>query len=201
MRAPRSRAALPALLVTGLALGGCSGDTAATIVQPTCASGDDGAASNAVVLIAQSVPSATWVPCLRTPPPLGWAFNSLHARDGRAHFSLDSDRDGQQAIEVGLEKSCDTVGATEIPSDREGMRRFERVTMTTPRFEGERYYVFDGGCITFVFRLGGDNGDNRGEPLALATQAVGAVSRADLLEQVHEESDGRLELDPPTGSG
>jgi hypothetical protein len=68
--------------------------------------------------------------------------------------------------------------------------------MTTPRFEGKRYYLFDGGCITFVFRLGGDS-DNRGEPLALATQAVGAVSRADLLRQVHDDSGGRLSLDPP----
>jgi hypothetical protein len=70
--------------------------------------------------------------------------------------------------------------------------------MTTPRFEGERYYVFEGGCITFVFRLGGES---RGEPLALATQAVGAVSRADLLDQVHDESDRRLELDPPGEAG
>ncbi len=79
------------------------------------------------------------------------------------------------------------------------MRRFERVTLTTPRFEGERYYVFDGGCITFTFRL---TGDSRGEPLALATQSVGAISREDLLAQVHDESDGRLSLDPATeGSG
>jgi hypothetical protein len=78
------------------------------------------------------------------------------------------------------------------------MDRFERVTTTTPRFEGERYYVFDGGCITFVFRLGGES---RGEPLALATQAIGAVSRADLVAQVREQSDGRLELDPPEEAG
>jgi hypothetical protein len=73
------------------------------------------------------------------------------------------------------------------------MRRLERVTRTTPNFEGERYYVFDGGCITFVFRL---TGDNPGEPLGLATQVVGAASRADLQAQVHEESNGRLSLDP-----
>jgi hypothetical protein len=70
--------------------------------------------------------------------------------------------------------------------------------MTTPRFEGERYYVFDGGCIVLDFRL---SADNRGEPLALATQVVGAVSRADLRDQVHQESDGRLQLDPPEGDG
>jgi len=165
-------------------------------VLPTCTQGEHGAASNAVVLMAQSVPSATWVPCLRTALPLGWDFEHLDARNGVARFWLNSDRDGDLAIEVRLEKSCVTSGTTEVPSDRDGMKRLERITRTTPEFEGKRYYVFDGGCITFVFRLGGDS-DNRGEPLALATQAVGAVSRADLLRQVHDDSDGRLSLDPP----
>jgi hypothetical protein len=180
-------------LLVGLGLSGCSSDTTATTELPTCSDGEDESASNAVVLMAQSVPTATWVPCLRTALPLGWAFHHLDARDGASFFSLDSDRDGQEAIKVRLEDSCDTTGATEIPSDREGMERLERVTVTTPHFEGERYYVFDGGCMTFVFRL---DGESRGEPLALATQAVGAVSRADLLRQVHDESDGRLSLDP-----
>jgi hypothetical protein len=192
------RSAGVALLLAGLALSGCSSDTTTTFVQPTCASGDGGEASNAVVLMAQSVPTATWVPCMRTTPPQGWSFHHLDARNGAATFWLDSDRDGQLAIEVRLDESCDTTGSTEIPSDRNGMHRFERVTATTPQFRGERYYVFDGGCITFTFQLGGDN---RGEALALATQSVGTVSRADLVEQVREDSGGRLELDPPRGSG
>jgi len=181
------------LLALALALSGCASDTTATTQLPTCSEGDDGAAANGVVLMAQSVPTAAWVPCLRQALPLGWNFHHLQARDDEARFWLDSDRDGQQAIEVRLQSSCDTEGATEIPSDRDGLKRFERVTLTTPRFEGERYYVFDGGCITFVFRL---SGDSRGEPLALATQSIGAVSRADLLDQVREESGGRLSLDP-----
>jgi hypothetical protein len=181
------------LLVLALGLTGCSSDTTATSQLPTCSEGDDGAAANGVVLMAQSVPTAAWVPCLKQALPLGWGFHLLKARDDGSSFWLNSDRDGQQAIEVRLDESCGTEGSTEIPTDREGLKRFERVTLTTPRFEGERYYVFDGGCITFVFNL---NGDSRGEPLALATQSIGAVSRADLLDQVHEESGGRLSLDP-----
>jgi hypothetical protein len=143
--------------------------------------------------MAQSVPTASWVPCLRTTLPLGWTFQHLDARNGISRFWLNSDRDGQKAIEVRLEDSCTTAGSTQIASDREGMRRLERVTRTTPHFEGERYYVFDGGCITFVFRL---SGDNPGEPLSLATQVVGSVSRAELQNQVRDESNGRLTLDP-----
>jgi hypothetical protein len=180
------------LLGLVLALAGCSSDTTATTQQPTCSEGGD-AAANGVLLMAQSVPTAAWVPCLSTALPLGWSFHHLDARSDGSTFSLDSDRDGQQAIEVRLEGSCDTAGSTEIPTDREGLERYERVTRTTPTFEGERYYVFDGGCITFDFRL---NGDSRGEPLALATQSIGAVSRSDLIDQVHEDSGGRLNLDP-----
>ena len=39
-------------------------------------------------------------------------------------------------------------------------------------------------------------GEERGEALALATQAIGAISRDDLRTQVHDESGGLLSLDP-----
>jgi hypothetical protein len=196
VRAARVPLVLLLLAVGGLS--GCASDTTATTQQPVCEDGEDGTAANGVILMAQSVPTAEWVPCLRSALPLGWGFHHLDARNDIARFWLNSDRDGTQAIEVRLERSCDTDGATEIRSDREGMRRFERVTRTTPSYQGERYYRFEGGCITFVFNLRGDDdtGGNRGEGLALATQSVGAVSRADLLEQVHDASDGRLSLDP-----
>jgi hypothetical protein len=188
---PAATAAL--LAATALAVAGCASDTTATTEVPSCAQGHGGRAANGVVLMAQSVPSSAWVPCLATTLPIGWGFHHLDARNGVARFWLDSDRDGQRAIQVRLEPSCDSHGATEIPSEREGMTRLERVTMTTPHFEGERYYVFDGGCITVVFRL---TGDSRAEGLALATDAVGVVSRTDLQDQVHHESNGRLDLDP-----
>ena len=181
--------------LVALAVAGCSSDgpNSAITNAPLCETGHDGQAANAVILMAQSVPSAGWVPCIRAALPLGWNFHHLEASNGEARFWLDSDRDGTRAVEVRLTGSCSTAGATEIPSYREDMRRLERVERISPGYVGRRYYVFDGGCLTVLFRLGGDN---PGEALALATQVVGVVSRADLQEQVHEESDGRLELDP-----
>jgi hypothetical protein len=176
-----------------LVLAGCSSEgTSVSLEVPACESGDDGRAAHGVVLMAQSVPAAQWVPCVGS-VPLGWDFSGLDARSGSARFWLDSDRDGRHAIEVRLEESCDTEGATEIPTDREGLRRLERVTQVTPEFHGRRYYLFEGGCMTVVFTL---SGEGRGEPLALATQGIGVVSREDVAAQVRDESGGRLELDP-----
>ncbi len=188
------RAAVTALVGVPLLAAGCGAGAAGTIgAVPACATGDDARAANAVVLMAQAVPTATWVPCVES-VPVGWTFAGLEAQTGSARFWLDSDRDGAHAIEVRLTAGCDTDGATEIPSERDGLRRFERVTQVTPQYLGRRHYVFPGGCVTVVFRL---SGDNRGEPLALATQSLGVLGREELAAQVHEESGGRLQLDPP----
>jgi hypothetical protein len=188
----RDRPALLALL-GALVLSGCGQLTTLASDVVACRQGDDGTPANAVVLMAQSVPSSSWVPCLEAMPQ-GWHFSEMEVDRGSARFWLDSDRDGTHAIEVRLTKSCDTEGATEIPSDRDGMRRLERVTEVSPQYVGRRFYLFDGGCITVVFTL---SGENRGEPLAVATQGLGAVPREDLRALVREKSGGRLELDPP----
>ena len=185
-------AALVAFLAGGC-LVGCASDSTAITEPPLCSAGADQQAGDGVVLMAQSVPTATWVPCIRAALPLGWHFHHLIARNGAARLWLDSDRDGQQAVEVRLTGSCSVRGTTEIPSDREGMRRFERVDRITPTYAGSRYYLFDGGCLTVIFSLAGDS---PGEALALASQVVGVVSRDALRAQVHRESGGRLELDP-----
>jgi hypothetical protein len=183
---------LPAL-AAGVLLAGCASGNTDISQTPLCRAGDDGA-GNGVIVMAQSVPTATWVPCIGAALPLGWSFHSLDARNGRARFWLDSDRDGMQAVEVRLEPRCNTAGAAEIPSDREGMRRLERVRRVDPTYAGERYYLFDGGCLTIAFAL---QGDSPGEALAVASQVVDVVSREDLAAQVRDESGGRLSLDPP----
>jgi hypothetical protein len=189
-------AAVPLLVAVGL-LGGCASDSTAITAPPLCSHGSDGA-DKAVILMAQSVPTATWVPCIRSALPLGWSFHHLDARNRVSRFWLDSDRDGQEAVEVRLEQDCDTSGATEVPSDREGMTRLERVDRLSPSYAGERFYRFDGGCLTVVFAL---DGDNPGEALALSSQVVGVMPRADLAAQVRKESGGRLTLDPRPEDG
>jgi hypothetical protein len=147
--------------------------------------------------MAQAVASASRVPCLDT-IPLDWHLSDVEVRDGSGRFWLGSDRDGDRVIEVALTASCSTGNATEIPSDRSGVRRMEQVTELSPVYQGTRFYRFDGGCLTIRFRL---TGQDRGGPLAVATQGIDLLPRADVEQLVHDETGGRLELDPVLEDG
>lgn len=185
----------PGLLLTALVLlllAGCVRPVVLDSEVLACREGDEATPANGVVLLAQAVPTATWVPCLEV-IPLGWDVSGLEASDDEARFWLDSDRDGVRAVEIRLDEGCDTTRATRIPSDREGMQRWERVTQVMPHYIGTRFYVFAGGCISVLFRLAGEN---RAEPLGFATQGIGAVPREAVRAAVHEQTDGRLRLDP-----
>lgn len=195
-RATRISRALPALMAGGL-LAGCASGSTAILAAPLCQN-RGGGADNSVILMAQSVPTATQVPCITAALPLGWAFHHLEARNGISRFWLDSDRDGQQAVEVRLTESCDTSGTTEVPTDRKGMRRLERVERISPAYQGTRYYLFEGGCMSVVFSL---DGGSAGEALAVASQVVGVVGRDVLAAQVRHASGGRLSLDPHSSGG
>ena len=57
--------------------------------------------SPAVVLMAQSVPSATLLPCVNA-LPVGWSFARLDANDRHAKFWLSSDRGGDGSVSVSV---------------------------------------------------------------------------------------------------
>jgi hypothetical protein len=151
-----------------------------------------GDAAGGTVLMAQSVPTAAWLPCVRQ-VPAGWTFSELLAKDGETTIRFLSDRDGDAALTVLLRTDCDLAGASEVPSEQPEMRRWERVTRITSGYGGERHYVFTGGCVTFRFDL---RGMTRAEPVATITEAIGFISRQTLARQVRDSTDGRLQLDP-----
>jgi hypothetical protein len=157
--------------------------------EPTCD------AMEPMWLQAQAVPTAQLVPCVAS-LPVGWSFSMLTVNEGRSTITIDHDRAGADAIELRFSATCDTNGATELPSDVAGARRFER----RPGAEGDAlltsHVVFDGGCATV-------NVDSRTaasqvvvEVAAQAGQVIGFVTRTDLARALDARSDGRLRLDP-----
>lgn len=136
------------------------------------------------VLMAQSVPSATLIPCIEA-LPAGWAYGGSDVSDEMARFWLDSDRGGLHAVEVSLTASCRITGAVDVTnSTSEGGVRVYLAEFDLHPFSANKYFVFPGGCVTYRYRFGPD-----AEPtLALeADEAVTFGLRTALVRQVHQE--------------
>jgi hypothetical protein len=132
-----------------------------------------------LILMAQAVPSAAYVPCI-SEFPAGWTFGGERIRNGEPRFWLDSDRAGFRAITVVLNKSCDVSKAVEVPPDpsQPGIQRYEEPNALPPTFFGNRYYVFAGGCVTYRFAFA------KGATFAQAVEATRALSFVSRAEGV-----------------
>jgi tRNA A-37 threonylcarbamoyl transferase component Bud32 len=143
-------------------------------------------------LMAQSVPSASLVPCVQV-MPVGWSVAEVAVNSGRSLITVDHDRAGRAAVVVQLTASCDLAGAAEVTSEQPGARRYLRIDRNAPEFSATRAYVFPGGCITERFTAPAASGQQlTGE----TSSAIGFTTREELRQALRQRSDGRLELDP-----
>jgi tRNA A-37 threonylcarbamoyl transferase component Bud32 len=143
-------------------------------------------------LMAQSVPSASLVPCVQV-VPVGWSVAEVAVNSGRSLITVDHDRAGRAAVVVQLTASCDLAGAAEVTSEQPGARRYLRIDRNAPEFSATRAYVFPGGCITERFTAPAASGQQlTGE----TSSAIGFTTREELRQALRQRSDGRLELDP-----
>jgi tRNA A-37 threonylcarbamoyl transferase component Bud32 len=145
-----------------------------------------------LLLEAQSVPSASVVPCVRT-LPTGWSLARATVNDGRTVLTLNNDRAGPDAMVVRLTSGCDTRGATQVPSDRPETRRYVLVEGVSPQFLATRFDVFPGGCVATRFSA---PAERRAELTTEATLLLDFTTRQALQQALDQRSDGRLRLDP-----
>src|SRR4029453_6741496 len=89
-RRGRLGAAIVSLGASALLVPACGG----VYPQPLTCGADN---TNALILMAQAVPSATLVPCIAE-FPAGWSYNGSRIRSSSAPFWLDSDRRGFPAL-------------------------------------------------------------------------------------------------------
>jgi tRNA A-37 threonylcarbamoyl transferase component Bud32 len=137
-------------------------------------------------LMAQSVPSASLIPCLQL-VPVDWTVADVAVNNGRSVITLDHDRGGRAAMVVRLTASCDLAGAREVTSDQAGATRWYRGRDAT------RAYKFQGGCVTQRFRGAGPSALRMSDT---ASTELGFVTREQLRQALSQRSQGRLELDP-----
>jgi hypothetical protein len=96
-----------------------------------------------LLLVAQSVPGATLIPCIGDLPP-GWRLThaSSETDESSLRFTTDTfDLD----VDVVLTPECDVSAGTELDSPRANTRLHAAA-------DGRTFsYTFTGGCIAFVY--------------------------------------------------
>jgi hypothetical protein len=164
----RFAAGLAAVLlgVTGLVTG-CAAfsDTAPGCGQPL-----------RLAIVAQSLPSAAYLPCVRPLPP-GWSTSAFRAAPGGTSFLLNSDRSPGRPVSVRLTAACRPGLASPSPPRAPGAVTYTRYDSIAPRFAGTLYDVFPGGCVSYSFNFA------LGSQIALMEQfeqAVGLYPRQQL---------------------
>lgn len=117
--------------------------------EPSCIDG------NTANIAAQSVPTASLVPCFE-PLPDGWDVDTVTIdQDGTVVF-FESDRAGDEAAVFHYTESCELGDAVSTPSDHEGAERFEYIERVEPGFRAKRFYTFEGGCMWWEFDFDDD---------------------------------------------
>jgi hypothetical protein len=167
MRRPLAVLLAAVMLAAGTLLAGCA---AAGETVPGC--GDP----LRLAIIAQSVPSAAYVPCIQDLAP-GWSSSGFDPSQDGTGFLLNSDRSPGQPVTVRLTVACLTGGASPSPSRGPGVLTYTRLYSVSPRFAGTLYDVFPGGCVSYRF----DFAD--GSQIALMDQfeqAIGLYPRQQL---------------------
>jgi hypothetical protein len=143
-------------------------------------------------LMAQSVPSASLVPCVQL-MPVGWSVAEVAVNNGRSLITLQHDRADKSAVVVRLSSSCDLTGATEVTSEQPGARRYLRIDRNAPEYSTTRAYVFPGGCVTQRFSAAAPSELRMSNS---ASTEFGFTTREQLRQALEQRSDGRLHLDP-----
>jgi hypothetical protein len=174
-------AAAVAALAAAATLSGC---TAPRDAVPGC--GDP----QRLAIVAQSVPGASYVPCI-SQLPQGWSASGFDAARGGTSFLLNSDRAPGRPVKVRLAGTCSIGSAKPSPPRGEGVRTYLWLSSTAPRFAGSLYDVFPGGCLTYSFDF------EFGSQIALMEQfeaAAGLYSRQQLRLNLRKKLG--VELDP-----
>jgi hypothetical protein len=151
---------------------------------PSCGTG------KVMLIMAQSVPTATAVPCVAA-LPAGWSVGGVRAKRDFGQFWLNSDKAGRRALEVTVrpQGKCSLDGATEVTSDEPGMRRFELPSRLPPGLQTVRTYLTDGECVTYRFSF---SGDTNASVILVLDAALAFQPRVDLVREIERRSGLKL---------
>lgn len=160
------------VLVLLALLSGCAARS--FVIAPACEP------NQRLAVVAQSVPTASAVPCVAQ-MPAGWSAGGVVVRSGRTTFWLNSDRAGDGAVQVRLSERCD---APLPPGHPVGERLADR-SIVADRVHIRWTHRLERGCVTTRLNL------PRSGASALEAEAAGAISfyeRDQLRADIHTRS-------------
>jgi hypothetical protein len=181
------------IVAAALALALLPACRASSYAQMTCS---DEQRQNLLHLVAQAVPSATVLPCVRR-FPTGWSYAGAEVRSGLVHFWLDSDRVGTDAVDVTMTATCDVTGDMATPMRELPMTPSERrragdaglVLYEEPAAEHPSitvlHYVAPGGCATVRYSF---TRQTAATEFAEAQGLLGYNLRSDYVAGIQRES-------------
>jgi hypothetical protein len=143
--------------------------------------------NRAVILLAQSVPDATWVPCMRR-LPAGWTWGAQAIERGSGRFQLAVGVEG--TIDVALLPSCETsgMGSVTVPNTDATIAAYRDLS-TDAGITGDYRFTFTGGCITWSLALAA------GTPVAALEEieaTIGFLFRPLLASRLERDAGVRL---------
>jgi hypothetical protein len=151
-----------AVVVCVIALVGAAACDTQANEEPVCRPGAP------TTLMAESVPSASLVPCVREVPE-GWSFQAFTADESAASFSLEQ-QDGGGSLTVSLQSSCPSPAPSSEDVTRAQTTRDDgRTTVWTT--------TFPGGCSVATLSL---SETVTAAARRAARRALGTIARAEL---------------------
>jgi hypothetical protein len=145
-------------------------------------------------LMAQAVPSASSLPCVRSRLP-GWTVGKVTVNSGRAVISLDHDRAGAGAVIIELIGACNPTAISSMvegPAPAPGIRRFQQREQPVGRYSTTWYDRVSGGCIVYSLQ---STTDMQGRFATDLPRLLGFITRDALQHALALRSHGRLQLD------
>lgn len=173
----RARGLLAAAVVAAVALVATACSVERSINAPYC----EGERSS-LLIVAQSVSTASQVPCLTT-LPTGWSVTTVRVNEHHTVITFDSDRAGEGAAVLSFEESCDVTESVSAVSDLPAADRYDFVESVSPSYEAVRSYVFPGGCVLWNFDF--DDGTSATESVAIGNTLL-LLSRRDLNDNIRD---------------
>ena len=145
-----------------------------------------------LAIIAQSVPGASYVPCISGLAP-GWNTSGFAPTQDGTSFLLNSDRSPGQPVTVRLIATCNVSGASPSPPRAPGVLTYTRLDSITPRFAGTLYERIPGRLHKLPVRLRPGLADRVGGTIRAGHRPVSQAAAA-----AHPETGTRRGAQPMT---